>query len=189
MQKRINDYFVKMSWKSYLQKDWTFLPILIFLLAGYAWSVYEFTVLDEPRFPPLYLFFGLILFTGGVAIELKVRTELTDKAKFPDFSSTKKLQIVEGHQLITDGIFKYVRHPLYIGRTLLSFGWTFIFSSLFGLVLITFGVIFFIPRIRIEENMLSKEFGDAYVLSSINPSTIVMIQIIPSLFFTPVPVC
>ena len=146
----------------YLRKDWTFIPMAAFLLSGYFWSFFDYNSLQKQAFPQFWVVLGFFLLIIGGIIELMVRLELMDKAKFPSLNSTKLLQIVKGHLLITDGMFKYIRHPLYVGRILLSFGIGLIGSSVYGLVLIAIGIMFTPFRIQIEEKMLLNEFGDAY---------------------------
>lgn len=147
---------------TYLRKDWPIIPIAVFLMAGYFWPVYELTYLQKQEVEPLWRVIGVILMMLGGFIEISVRIQLRNKAKFPNLQSTKLLQIVKGHRLLTDGMFSYVRHPLYLGRILLSVGWVLIFLSFYGAVFMAIGILFFLPRIRIEEDMLLKEFGEAY---------------------------
>ena len=147
---------------TYFRKDWAIIPVGVIMGAGYLWSIIDFIFLQKLVFQPLWILIGVVLFVLGSIIEGKVRIELIKKAGFPGVMPTIKLQVVKGHRLITDGIFRYVRHPLYSGRILLSFGWVLILSSFYGALLMVIGAMFFLPRIRIEEDMLLKEFGDAY---------------------------
>lgn len=147
---------------TYLKKDWTMIPLGILFIAGYLRSFIDYNSVQSVDFHLFWKVLGFVLLVVGGFIEIKVRGELIGKAKFPGFQSTKLLQIVKDHQLITNGMFKYVRHPLYIGRIMLSFGIPMIFSSFYGLILIAIGVLFIFPRIQIEEEMLLKKFGDAY---------------------------
>lgn len=146
----------------YLKKDWPMLPITIFILAGYAWCIVDISSPDRVRFHLTLELIGIFLFIIGSFLEILVRIELKNKANFPSLQSTKKLLIVEEHRLITDGLFKYIRHPLYIGRILLSLGVGLFCSSIYGLILISIGLAFIIPRIQIEEKMLIDKFGYAY---------------------------
>ena len=70
--------------------------------------------------------------------------------------------IVDEHKLITDGIFGHIRHPLYLGKIVAHFGIALFFSSLWGAVLMAISAVCFLIRIRVEEEMLIEEFGDAY---------------------------
>jgi protein-S-isoprenylcysteine O-methyltransferase Ste14 len=134
------------------------LPVAIFMLAGIVVSV-----LDRTESHPLALPAGLLLILAGTCLDLSVRKTLIDKANFPKFLATKRLMIVDGHKLITDGIFGVVRHPLYLGRILAHFGIALLFSSAWGAVLMAISAMCFLFRIRAEEEMLIEEFGEAYL--------------------------
>ena len=140
-------------WKEF----WSVMPAGIFILAGAAVSL----LAHKDSQPPAVIG-GFLLMTLGVCLELTVRDTLIKKAKFPGLLSTKRLMIVDEHKLITDGIFGHIRHPLYLGRIMADFGFALFFSSLWGGVLMAISAPCFLLRIRIEEEMLIKEFGDAY---------------------------
>jgi protein-S-isoprenylcysteine O-methyltransferase Ste14 len=76
------------------------------------------------------------------------------------YSST--LVVREDHQLITHGIYRFVRHPIYLGVILVLFGVPVYASSLLGLLIMSLLIPVFINRIKIEERLLTDEFGDAY---------------------------
>ncbi len=67
--------------------------------------------------------------------------------------------IQSGHKLITGSIYRYIRHPRYLGVMGLSAGVTCIFRSWIGLIAsVAFvGVLLF--RIRDEEAVMHKEFA------------------------------
>ena len=58
--------------------------------------------------------------------------------------------VKEGHELVTSGPYKLVRHPIYTGMLLAAFG-TALSGSLVGLFVLIFGSIVFIMRIKKEE--------------------------------------
>jgi protein-S-isoprenylcysteine O-methyltransferase Ste14 len=73
------------------------------------------------------------------------------------------LDVREGHQLITHGIYRHLRHPMYTGfwlwavaQALLLPNWVAGFSGLVG-----FGVLYFL-RVGQEEKLMADAFGDAY---------------------------
>lgn len=76
------------------------------------------------------------------------------------YSST--LVIREDHQLIMRGIYHYVRHPIYLGVIIVSIGPPVYTSSLYGLLIMSALIPVFLKRIRLEERMLTDEFGDGY---------------------------
>ena len=144
-----------------LKEDWTLLPILVFLVTGFVVAILDFIFLQNLIFQ-IYALAGLCLLLIGGYLRYKIRFELKEKAGFSSLASTTRLQIIESHQLITDGYYKHVRHPLYLSETLRNFGFVLIFSSIYGVLVIALGTIFLLLRIRIEEKMLIEEFGENY---------------------------
>jgi len=75
------------------------------------------------------------------------------------------LALKENHRLITTGIYRRIRHPMYLSI------WGFVVAQAFLLPnwiagtsgLVTFAVLYF-SRIGAEEHMLRNHFGDAYDL-------------------------
>ena len=76
---------------------------------------------------------------------------------------TGSVRIHEGHEMIQTGLYRTLRHPAYLGLSVMTLGCVTIFASLLGYVSF---VIIYIPclmnRIKIEEQVLLEEFGDGY---------------------------
>jgi protein-S-isoprenylcysteine O-methyltransferase len=70
---------------------------------------------------------------------------------------------VEGHQLITSGPYRWLRHPSYTGSLVSFFGNAIFLEAWLGLVitLACMGSAYFY-RIKVEEMMLDKIFGQSY---------------------------
>jgi protein-S-isoprenylcysteine O-methyltransferase Ste14 len=73
------------------------------------------------------------------------------------------LDVREQHPLVTHGIYRYVRHPMYtafwlwaVAQALLLPNWVAGFAAIIG-----FGVLFFF-RLPREEQLMLKSFGDDY---------------------------
>ena len=73
------------------------------------------------------------------------------------------LKLREGHQLVTSGPYKHIRHPMYLGFYLNHFG-VFLLTAnwLIGLSWITGLSLIMLYRIRREEAMMLHFFGDSY---------------------------
>ncbi len=98
---------------------------------------------------------GLVLFVVGLTVMLIAVGTLK---RF--YFST--LVIRQDHQLITHGVYRFTRHPIYFGVMIAIFGAPVYASSLYGLLTLSVLIPIFNNRIRIEERMLTEEFGDAY---------------------------
>ncbi len=67
--------------------------------------------------------------------------------------------IQEGHELITDGPYRYLRHPRYLGIMLFTMGIALIYRSWLALILVALFTLVLIWRIQGEEALLHQEFG------------------------------
>jgi protein-S-isoprenylcysteine O-methyltransferase Ste14 len=77
-----------------------------------------------------------------------------------NFSS--RLRIREGHTLVTNGIYHWIRHPAYLGLIMLILGIPVFLSSVLGFLVMLLIVPLLLHRIKLEEAMLVGRFGDEY---------------------------
>ena len=84
------------------------------------------------------------IFWSGVTLGKMYSTEVT---------------IQHNHVLITSQLYRYVRHPRYLGALMLSLGLPLLFRSWIVLTLFIPFLIVILLRIRGEEAVLSEEFG------------------------------
>lgn len=75
---------------------------------------------------------------------------------------TAELKIMQNHELIKRGIYQYIRHPAYLGTSILGIGISLIFSSLYSFLLMLALFPCYLYRIHYEENMLLERFGNEY---------------------------
>jgi len=135
--------------------------LLLISLTGLGIVPFTYVATAIPHFAaytfhPLQAWLGLL-----VAIAALVMFHLTHRALGRNWSVS--LDVREDHQLVTDGIYRRVRHPMYsafwlwaIAQGLLLPNWVAGFSGLAG-----FGILFF-GRIAREERMMLETFGDDY---------------------------
>ena len=73
------------------------------------------------------------------------------------------LEIREGHRLITQGVYRFVRHPMYAALFLYSLGQGLVLPNRLAgpSYLVTFGILYAL-RVGREEKMMIEEFGDEY---------------------------
>ena len=98
---------------------------------------------------------GIALFVIGYTILLVAHITL-----WRFCSST--LVIKEDHRLITHGVYRFTRHPIYLGTIMATIGLSVYASSLYGFIAMLAQFPIFLNRIRIEERLLTEEFGDEY---------------------------
>ena len=139
------------------------IPAILVLSAGLVISAWEgFDGFVELARNPRSLYplsiqniVGLALFVIGFTIAIVAAVTLRRS-----YAST--LVIREDHQLITHGIYRFTRHPVYLGVIMACIGMPVFVSSLYGLLTMSALIPLFLNRIRMEERMLTDEFGDAY---------------------------
>jgi len=144
-----------------IQKDWTLFPFLVAASVGFIVAILDFVFLQSLKFQ-VFALAGLFMLLIGAYLRNKARLELKKKAGFSSLAATGRLQIVEGHQLVKDGLYEHIRHPIYLGETVRNFGLVSIFSSIYGVLFIAVATIFLLFRIRIEEKTLNEVFGEEY---------------------------
>jgi protein-S-isoprenylcysteine O-methyltransferase Ste14 len=133
-----------------------FLPWLLVLVAGMGVIVWDMARQQESLFVfSVQNFVGAALFVIGFTILLVAQITLRHS-----YSST--LVIREDHQLITHGVYRFIRHPIYLGNILVFIGIALYASSLYGLLVMSALIPVFLNRIRMEERLLTEEFGDEY---------------------------
>lgn len=98
---------------------------------------------------------GVVLYAAGGALRLWPVFVLGHR-----FSGLVAIQ--RGHALVTDGPYRLIRHPSYLGLLVLSLGWALAFRSGAGLLLVAITLVPLIARIRAEEALLHRHFGAAY---------------------------
>lgn len=147
--------------KKYLKRDWTVIPFLGLALLGFFVAILDFVYLQNFSFQ-IFAVPGLIFLVFGGLIRMIARLQLKKKAGFDSLIGTSKLKVVKEHHLVKDGLYKHVRHPLYLGEILRNLGFVVILSSIYGTVLVIVSSIFLLFRIEIEEKMLIDVFGEEY---------------------------
>src|SRR5206468_6101005 len=98
---------------------------------------------------------GLTLFLVGSIFRLAAAFELGHR-----FSGLVAIQ--PDHQLKTDGLYRYVRHPSYAGLLVAMIGWALLFRSTICLVLNVLLFYLLLRRMADEESFLEAYFGAEY---------------------------
>ena len=72
---------------------------------------------------------------------------------------TMEVSIQEGQTLVTNGPYRYLRHPRYLGVDIFVFGISLLYLSWPGLILSVAMTLVLLWRIHDEEAFMSEEFG------------------------------
>jgi protein-S-isoprenylcysteine O-methyltransferase len=128
---------------------------------GLTWSVRrppEAPVLDAP--------FPVLVFLSGLAVALAFASALLTLWSVRTLGKQWALaaRLVEGHELVTSGPYRYVRNPIYSGMLGMLVATGIAVSRPWGLLL---GVLFFwvgtVVRVRAEERLLRDAFGQTWI--------------------------
>jgi len=98
---------------------------------------------------------GVVLFAAGGALRIAPVFTLGER-----FSGLAAIQ--PNHELVTDGLYRYIRNPSYLSLLISTLGWALAFRSSIGVVLTALIVIPLVARMRSEEALLGEHFGEAY---------------------------
>lgn len=134
---------------------WVLLPLILLWLFMIWFCPYadrrEIGTLDSEG----VRYLGLGLFVGGIFIRLGAVVILRHR-----FSGLVAIQ--QDHELVTDRLYRFVRHPAYMGMVLALAGWALIFRSAVGVAASLLVLLPLVARMNAEEALLASEFGDEY---------------------------
>ncbi len=106
----------------------------------------------------LLLLLGALLYFPGLALIIWGRLVL---GRMYFVSTTGGAQLFADHELITRGPYAWVRHPMYLGLTLVGFGGILLYRT-WTWILVALNFPALIVRARREEQALTAEFGAAW---------------------------
>lgn len=136
-----------------------------FLVIGSLISIGICVLLWRPMplaFPPwaqfIALVLGTIMYFGGISLILWGRQAL---GKYHNVSSSQGVQLFADHELITNGPFAYVRHPMYLGFFLAVLGGLLLYQTWTMFLFLLCSPVF-IKRAQREEEALISAFGEEY---------------------------
>ncbi len=101
-------------------------------------------------------YIGFILYLTGSLLILVARVQL---GRF----GTAELSTEKDHQLFTQGVYKYIRNPMYSGGLIATIGFCLVFRCIITLIII-FTYTFLVYRMRLieEERILLEKFGKQF---------------------------
>jgi len=122
-------------------------------LVGTIWNLIKHP--GKLRLLSVWNIAGLSLCIVGLTIAIVAQCTLK---RF--YSST--LVTREDHQLIAHGVYRFARHPLYLGVLIAIMGVPVYAPSLYGFLVLSLLIPIILFRIKMEEEMLIEHFGDEY---------------------------
>jgi protein-S-isoprenylcysteine O-methyltransferase Ste14 len=100
---------------------------------------------------------GMVLVVVGLMI--RVHSILTLKQFF-----TYSVGKVENHKIIETGLYKFIRHPGYLGQLLIFAGISISLSNWLSVLLMMIPItIGYTYRIKVEESFLMEQMGESYL--------------------------
>jgi protein-S-isoprenylcysteine O-methyltransferase Ste14 len=139
--------------KSSLRLLWT--TIILCIVSGNLLSAYRIGTIATGSYS--ISLSGLVLIVAGLVV--RWTAILTLRKYF-----TVDVSIVRNHQVVTAGVYRYVRHPAYTGSLVSFLGLGLVFSNWLSFLVIVVPITAaFVYRIRVEERALVTFFGDQYV--------------------------
>ena len=126
---------------------WFLLQLVLFALILFSPRIEAYT------FPVWLRLAGLLVLAGGGVLGTAGGLALgRNLSPFP--------KPVEDGYLVTTGIYRAVRHPIYAGLVLGTLGWGLLMNSLLGVILALVLFLFFDVKSRREERWLLQTYPD-----------------------------
>lgn len=114
-----------------------------------------FAIADYPLNPVVFLA-GVLVAASGLWLFRQSHVELGKNWSI-------SLDLREGHQLVTSGLYRHVRHPMYTSIFLYALGQALVVPNwIAGPANLAAFLVLFAVRVQSEEQMMADKFGDQY---------------------------
>ena len=135
----------------------TLLFIWLSIIASIAIAIWVAMIFSFPVFADEKLrVIGIGIIAAGILIRFIAIKQL---GRF----FTVDVTIRKDHELMQRGFYKYVRHPSYSGSLLSMIGFGLSLNNWLAMIVVFVPVLFtFMLRIRLEEQVLTEQFGSRY---------------------------
>ncbi len=128
-------------------KDILFVLLQLLLFVAFVFDIESLTIL----FPIILFWFGVVIFILGVFITLVAVLQLN--VHLSPFPSP-----LPGSKLIENGVYKFIRHPIYTGIILVFFGFAIISDSGYRMIISAVLFLLFYYKSLYEEKSLLEKF-------------------------------
>jgi protein-S-isoprenylcysteine O-methyltransferase Ste14 len=132
-------------------------PVVDLAAAGLMWGIANW--LPGPQLPTAVRLWGALALAGlGVFIALAGVIHFA-RAK----TTVNPLRPERASALVTGGVFRFSRNPMYLGMALVLLGWAVALSSAASLLALA-AAVWYLDRFQIqpEERVLRAHFGEAF---------------------------
>lgn len=140
----------------------TFVDILLLIFTGIGMVLpllYILTgILDFANYSqPIWLnWLGVVIFALSTVLLWRTHADLGN-------SWTLEPGLKENHKLVTKGVYRYIRHPMYAAHIYWGLGQILIFSNwIVGFSIFIPSTLLYLYRVKGEERMMIEQFGDDY---------------------------
>jgi protein-S-isoprenylcysteine O-methyltransferase Ste14 len=132
--------------------------LILFVAIGYALAFsIGATKIGRLNHWDTFFIIGVILTIIGLII--RINSILTLKQHF-----TYTVTEIERHEIIETGLYKYIRHPGYLGQLIIFLGITTSLSNWLSVLLMAISVLIgYTYRITIEERFMKEHMGQKYI--------------------------
>lgn len=131
--------------------------IVVLICAGFIWLLSD-------AFPQLTIRGSMSVYVAGLLVSVGILMEFVSVVYFFRAKTTvNPVKPERSTQLVTAGLYRITRNPMYVGMLLLLTGYTIWKGNPLGiLALWAFTVYMTTFQIKPEEGILLQHFGDAY---------------------------
>lgn len=171
--------FVYLVFKPQTKRDWrtlgaftSFLVALFAEMFGFPLTIYILTSILGNKYPVLDPFTHInghlwVAFAGGSEIVYSILHPLSNILIYAGIGiiaiGWKGIHGGEG-ELVTDGIYRFVRHPQYSGFMVIILGFLIQWPTIITLIMAPVLTVMYIRLSKKEENKMIEEFGGEYLL-------------------------
>lgn len=138
---------MKLQTRNYLFNYLTIILVFIFLFFFLRFY------LDTDRPLNIFSYIGILLLVPSIILFTIARIQLGDSFQVS----------AEANKLVKTGIYKKVRHPIYLFGIIFLLGIIFITKTFPFMIILAIVIVFQIKRINKEEKVLTEKFGNEYI--------------------------
>ncbi len=114
------------------------------------------TIFPFPSFPPVLQLVTVLVSVTGLTICIVARRALGN-----NWINAKDYQLHKNPQLVTNGVYKHIRHPIYLGVNLMLTG-AELLTNTYLIILLPFIYFWTYKQAKKEEQLLLTRFGKDY---------------------------